>query len=133
MFKYRKSNPTNMFDLEIENFVTKLSGTSKEIWESILRVRVDYGRREIAFDVIDLEGGLTERFFDEIEQDPQLLVRLKVRRRDHETIDYCKRFHGVKMIERTVEFDYALQEPAAHHVRMSYESAETETINTDVN
>lgn len=127
MFKYRRSNPSNGFTLEVENFATKMFGTSTEIWESIIRARVDYVRQTITFDVFDLEGGLTVTFFDQLRQHDSIQARLKVNRYAGQ-LDHIKRFHGVRIAGHEVGYDYALQDAVLHNVVLSYDSVETEMV-----
>lgn len=131
MFKARSYNQTNRYELEIENFVTKMHGTATEVWESIFAVSVDYAAKKLAFKVFDLQGGLTECFFDQLFEDPVLTVRLRVKRADGGT-DYVKQFHGAKIEGRKLLLTAQKQDPSLHHVLMSYDRAETEIINDNI-
>lgn len=121
MFKFRPNNSANHFELSVENFATKMAGGGEFIRDSIIRAKVDYPDKLITFDVYDLAGGLTEQWFQNLEEDPQLRIRLSMYRRDG-SVDYVKRFDGGKLIERSLVLDTADSGPALHKVKLSYET-----------
>ncbi|RYE93392.1 MAG: hypothetical protein EOO77_45560 [Oxalobacteraceae bacterium] len=130
MYKFRKYNSANRFEFSVENFATKMFGTGAYVKQAILNCKVDYATREILFSIHDLEGGTTERFFDHLDEDPKLTVRLRMYRRQSgdagPLVDYTKRFHGAKIESRSFSLGYDVVEAAIHHVVMSFESSELE-------
>jgi hypothetical protein len=132
MFKFRKYNATNRFEFSIENFVTKMYGTSDYVSEAMRTCKVDYANNTITFSVADLEGGTTERFFDQLNEDPELLVRLRMYRRTAAdagpTVDYTKRFHGARIESRSISLSFEVSEAATHDVVMSFKTSELESF-----
>lgn len=127
MFKFRKYNTANRFTLILENFSSKIHGLGDYIRDATVNAKVDYHLKTITFEVFDLEGGTSERFFDMIDQDPELLVRLQVHSGDME-VDYTKRFFGAKLVSRTIDYSYDSPEVARHRCLITFERSELESF-----
>ncbi|RYD62477.1 MAG: hypothetical protein EOP83_14490 [Verrucomicrobiaceae bacterium] len=129
MAKYlNATNAQNRFSLCIENLVSKLHGTSGPVEDAVYSAKVDYTAKTITFKVADIQGGITERFFDHLEEDPILNVRLRMYRHGMQEIDYTKRFHGGRMVSRSIDLTYDAPGMAMHHCVLEFDTSEVESF-----
>lgn len=129
MAKYlNATNAQNRFSLCVENLVSKLHGTSGPVEHAVYSAKVDYAARTITYTVADIQGGVTERFFDHLEQDPILNVRLRMYRHGMTEVDYTKRFHGGRIISREIDLTFDAPGMAMHKVVLSFETSEVESF-----
>jgi hypothetical protein len=129
MAKYiNATNAQNRFSLNVENLVSKLHGTSAPVEDAVYSAKVDYAARTITYTVADIQGGVTERFFDHLEQDPILTVRLRMYRHGMTEVDYVKRFYGGRITSRSVNLTFDEPGMAMHRVVLSFESSEVESF-----
>jgi hypothetical protein len=127
MFKFNKFNTGQKFELSIENMLTKLHGISEVVTTCVINTSVDYSENTISFSVFDMEGATTERYFQYLQEDTELLVRLRVYRHDN-TVDYTKRFHGARLTGRKVAYDYGSSNPTQHVCVVTFDSSEIESF-----